>query len=105
MQPGRVLLIAAALCGPAAVPAAAATVEIGMNNLDFVPAQATAKVGDTIVFNNTDILQHTATARNGDWNVVLPPHKKGSIVVSKAGTFDYYCKYHPNMKGTLTVTP
>jgi plastocyanin len=37
--------------------------------------------------------------------VLLPPQKKGSMVVTKAGTFDYYCRLRPNMKGKLTVTP
>jgi len=26
-------------------------------------------------------------------------------VLQKSGTFDYYCKYHPNMTGKLTVAP
>jgi len=25
--------------------------------------------------------------------------------VNKAGTFPYYCRFHPNMKATLTVAP
>jgi plastocyanin len=87
-----------------AVPAHAATVTVVIDKLVFTP-EVTAKVGDTIEWDNRDILQHTATAKDGSWNVLLPPHKKGSIVVTKAGTFDYYCKFHPNMKGKLVVTP
>ena len=48
---------------------------------------------------------HTATARNGDWDVMLPPKKSGTLVLKKAGTFEYYCRFHPNMKATLTVAP
>ena len=105
MQPGRSAFIAAVLCGICAVPAHAATVTIVIDKLVNIPAEATAKVGDTIEWDNRDILQHTATAKDGSWNVLLPPKKKGSIVVKKAGTFDYYCKFHPNMTGKLTVTP
>jgi plastocyanin len=36
---------------------------------------------------------------------MLPAGKSGSIVVTKAGTFDYICKFHPNMKGKVIVTP
>jgi len=25
--------------------------------------------------------------------------------LKKAGTIDYYCRFHPNMKATLTVAP
>jgi plastocyanin len=50
-------------------------------------------------------VQHTATANDKSFDVLLPAHKKGSIVVSKPGTIDYYCRFHPNMKGKITVTP
>jgi plastocyanin len=105
MTPGRVLTIAAALSLGIPVSAQAATIEISMENLVIAPAQATARVGDTIEWINKDIFAHTATARNGDFDVTLPPKKTGSLVLKKAGTVDYYCRFHPNMKATLTVTP
>ena len=43
------------------------------------PAEASAKVGDTIEWINKDIFAHTATARNGDWDVTLPPKKTGTL--------------------------
>ncbi|MGE5159752.1 MAG: cupredoxin domain-containing protein [Gemmatimonas sp.] len=95
------LLLAAAAC----VPAAAATIQITMQNLEISPAVASAKVGDTVEWINKDILVHTATARNGDFDVVLQPKKTASVVLKKAGTVDYYCRYHPNMKATLKVAP
>jgi plastocyanin len=87
------------------IPADAATIEITMENLVISPAEASAKVGDTIEWINKDILAHTATARNGDWDVILPPKKSGSLILKKAGTVDYYCRFHPNMKATLVVEP
>ncbi|WP_407177403.1 cupredoxin domain-containing protein [Bradyrhizobium sp. STM 3562] len=95
------LLLAPAPC----VPAAAATIQITMENLEIAPAVASAKVGDTIEWINKDVLVHTATARNGDFDVTLPPKKTASVVLKKAGTVDYYCRYHPNMKATLKVEP
>ena len=106
MQPGRIVFIAAALCGVVcAVPARADTIKVEIKNLVFTPAEVTAKVGDTIVWDNKDILQHTATATDKTFDVLLPPGKTGSTVVTKAGTFDYFCKFHPNMKGKVIVTP
>jgi plastocyanin len=35
----------------------------------------------------------------------LPPKKNGTLVLKKAGTIEYYCRFHPNMKATLTVEP
>jgi plastocyanin len=37
--------------------------------------------------------------------VTLPPKKTVKLVLKKAGTIDYYCRFHPNMKATLTITP
>jgi plastocyanin len=105
MTPGRVLAIAAALSLGIPVSAQAATIEISMENLEIAPAQANARVGDTIEWVNKDIFAHTATARNGDFDVMLPPKKTATLVLKKAGTIDYYCRFHPNMKATLTVAP
>jgi plastocyanin len=99
------LPIAAALVLGASIPAHAATIQITMENLVISPAEASAKVGDTIEWINKDIFAHTATARNGDWDVTMPPNKTVSLVLKKAGTIAYYCRFHPNMKATLTVAP
>lgn len=105
MRPGRTALLAIALCGFAAVPAQAATIDIVMQNLVVKPVEVTAKVGDTIRWDNKDFVAHTATATDKSFDVMLPPGKTGSTVVTKVGTFDYFCKFHPNMKGKVTVTP
>jgi plastocyanin len=36
---------------------------------------------------------------------MIGPNKTASVVLKKAGDVDYYCKFHPNMKAKLTVTP
>jgi plastocyanin len=89
-----------------AAPSGAATVTIVMQNLVITPAEVSAKVGDTIEWINKDVVAHTATAQQGGaFDVMLPAGKSGSLVVTKAGTFAYYCRFHPNMKATLTVAP
>src|SRR5580704_11983489 len=103
MTPGWIFPIAAMLA--IAVPAQAATVEITMENLAISPAELSAKVGDTVELVNKDIFAHTATARNGDFDVTMPPKKTVSFVLKKAGTVEYYCRFHPNMKATLKVAP
>jgi len=105
MQPGRIAVIAA-FCGfVCAVPAQADTITVVIKDLVFTPAAVTAKAGDTIRWDNRDILAHTATATAGGFDVMLPAGKSASTVVTKAGTIAYFCKFHPNMKGTVTVTP
>lgn len=106
MQPGRLIFIAALFGGiVCAVPARAETIKVVMKNLEISPAQITAKVGDTIVWDNQDVFAHTATATDKSFDVMLPPKKSGSLKVTKAGTFDYFCKFHPNMKAKLIVAP
>ena len=106
MMSGRLSSIAVALIFAAmVVPAHAATIEITMENLVISPAEVSAKVGDTIAWINKDVFAHTATAKNGDFDVTLPPNKLATSVLKEAGTVDYYCRYHPNMKATLKIEP
>ncbi|WP_112661684.1 cupredoxin domain-containing protein [Microvirga flavescens] len=98
----RVLLVAIfALAGP--VSASAEVIQVKVSGFAFNPAQVVAHVGDTIQWVNGDFLAHTATARDGKWDVSLPAGKSGALVVKKAGAIDYYCRYHPNMVGRIDV--
>ncbi len=98
-------LMALLALGAMAVPAHAATIQIVMDNLVISPAEISVKAGDTIEWINKDIFAHTATARNGDFDVMMPPKKTVTSVVKKAGTVEYYCRFHPNMKAVLVVAP
>ena len=105
-MPGCRLPIATLLLFAAtAVPAQAATIQIVMENLVITPVEAPAKVGDTVEWINKDVFAHTATARNGDFDVAMPPKKTVTSVLKKAGSIEYYCRYHPNMKATLSIAP
>ena len=104
MKPKRILSVAVLVVG-ASVSARAATLQISMENREIVPAEASARVGDTVEWINKDVLAHTATARNGDFDVMMPPNKTTIYVLKKAGTVDYYCRFHPNMKARLKIEP
>lgn len=106
MLRGRLLpIFIGLLLGAMAVPAQAATIQITMQDLVFAPAEVSARVGDTIEWINKDVFAHTATARNGDFDVTMPPKKTVTSVLKKAGTVEYYCRYHPNMKAVLRIEP
>src|SRR6476620_9673077 len=105
MLPRWYLSVVTALTLAMSVSAHAATIQITIENLVISPAEASAKVGDTIEWINKDVFAHTATARNGDWDVTMPPKKTVTSVLKKAGTVEYYCRFHPNMKATLTIAP
>jgi plastocyanin len=103
MMPRWVLPAVLACLAAAPIPAHAATIQITMENLVIQPAEVSAKVGDTIELINKDVFAHTATARNGDFDVAMPPKKTVTFVVKKAGAVEYYCRFHPNMKAVLNV--
>lgn len=84
--------------------ARAEVIHVKMEKLGFAPADITAHVGDTIDWDNHDFVAHTATARSGAWDVMIPADATKSLTVDKEGTYAFYCKFHPNMTGTLTVT-
>src|SRR6478752_924854 len=87
-----------------AVPAEAATIEVTIDKLVFSPATVEAKVGDTIEWVNKDVIAHTATVKGG-WEVIIAPKKAASLTLKAAGAVDYFCRFHPNMKGHVTVVP
>ena len=104
MTPGRHLWMPLALVlTMAAVPAHAETIRVTISKLVFQPANITAKVGDTIEWVNEDAFAHTATVK-GSWEVMLPPKSVTSQKLDRAESVAYYCRFHPNMKGQLTVT-
>lgn len=98
-----VLVASAAGSAVGAAAAKPAIVRVTIDSLAFGPSTATAKVGDTIEWTNQDVVVHTATASNHAFDVTLPPGKPVRLVVKKAGAFEYFCRYHPNMRGTLIV--
>jgi plastocyanin len=105
MLPGRYLLLSIIIISVMnAVPAYAETIQVTIDKLVYSPVEIKAKVNDTIEWINKDIVAHTATVR-GDWDVTIAANSSASLVLKKAGTVDYYCRFHPNMKGRITIAP
>ncbi|TIP04186.1 MAG: amicyanin [Mesorhizobium sp.] len=98
------LLVSMLATALTASPACAATIEVTIDKLVFSPASVQAKVGDTIEWMNNDVFAHTATVKGG-WDVKIPAKSKGKITLKTAGAVDYFCRFHPNMKGHVEVAP
>jgi len=99
-----VAVVTALLLELALRSADAAVIQIKMAQVAYAPEQVSAHVGDTIEWTNDDIVAHTATARNGAWDVMLQPKGKGSVTLKSPGTIEYYCRLHPNMVASITVS-
>ena len=83
-----------------------------LTNLCFIPAIATAHVGDKIIFLNGDDAPHTSTSGNpasgpnGIWDSGLQqPGVDFVFIATDPGTFDYFCMVHPWMVGQLDILP
>lgn len=85
--------------------------QVEIRNIAFRPAQVTVAAGTVVTWTNKEDLPHTVTAGKPDdapsGEFDAPLETNGSTFTfsfSKAGTFAYYCKVHPQMTGTVTVT-
>jgi plastocyanin len=84
----------------------AGTVAATMAGIAFVPATVNASVGDVIVWTNEDSVPHTATLTD-DSECTTPnlgSGETGGLTFSAAGTYAFFCKVHPDMRGTIEVT-
>ena len=98
------VMVTAAMVGQPA-SAEGQTHRIEMKSAAFAPAHTEVRVGDTLEWDNNDIVAHTATSQEGGFDVNVLPGEKGSTVVKRPGTLSYICRYHPNMTGQIVVTP
>lgn len=87
----------------ATTPASADTIRVEIGKLVFSPVNVTAKAGDTIEWVNRDAFAHTATVK-GEWDVMIPPGQTATVTLIKAGSLEYFCRFHPNMKGRIDIS-
>jgi LPXTG-motif cell wall-anchored protein len=87
---------------PRAIAAASGSVTIA--DFNFAPATITINEGDTVTWNNNGPTPHSATASDGSFDTgILKKGASSSHTFSQAGSFSYFCKPHPFMKGTVVV--
>jgi plastocyanin len=97
------ILACFALSSPSGAQSGPREIVVVMDNMNFGRLPSDAKVGDVIIWDNRDTVQHTATARDGSFDVRLQPGKTGRTVLRRAGNLAIYCIYHPMMRATLKV--
>ena len=73
-------------------------------NYTFSPAELDAKVGQTITITNKDQNGvHSVTAKDHSFSVDVPPASSVTFTVKKAGSYPYYCQYHPDAHNPATL--
>jgi plastocyanin len=93
---------AAAQKPPASKPA---THTVVMEGVKYMPETLTVRRGDTVVWVNKDPFPHTVTAKGAFDSGSIVAGQSWIYTPRKAGEHAYICTFHPNMKGTLRVTP
>ena len=80
---------------------------VTINNFAFSPSNITVKKGETVTWTNKDTVPHTVIENDsqpGPSSNTLNSGEKYSFTFTAAGTFQYHCSIHPDMKGTVVVT-
>lgn len=86
-------------------PSSAGVTRATIQLMKFAPQTIEIKTGQTVEWTNHDMTPHTVTSQGaGDLN-------SGSIdagaswrhTFTQAGSFQYYCTFHPEMKGAIFV--
>jgi plastocyanin len=90
---------------PKATEADGDTVAVSMKDIQFVPKVVTVKVGQTVVWTNTESVQHDVRALKGAkfQSALFGEGGTYEFTPKTAGTVEYDCSVHPGMVGTLNV--
>lgn len=103
IRPLVLVSLAALLPGAPSIAAASRTHVVVIDKMTFGAVPAGIRPGDTIVWVNRDMVRHTATARDGSFNLDLAAGARGKTIVKKGGAVPFYCKYHAGMRGVMRV--
>jgi len=91
---------------PGGQPATAEAVVVNMQDIKFQPQSVTVKVGQAVEWRNLDSAPHTATSRvpQGVFDSnIMNQGATYRFTPTTAGTTEYWCLVHPEMRATLIV--
>lgn len=80
---------------------------INIRNMMFTPSQITVAKGGTVTWTNNDTTTHTViddlSNVGGPSSGDIAPGATYSFKFEKTGSFQYHCRIHPSMRGTIVV--
>lgn len=109
-----VLLAATLLAGLVSSPSHATDSALSASQNRFLPGDVTITEGSVLTFANADVAPHNVVS---DATTKAGPLFRSGVATTgqtatvngaqslKPSTYPFYCSLHPNMRGTLTVTP
>jgi plastocyanin len=63
----------------------------------------TVRPGDKVVWQNKDLVPHTATAARKFDSGEIGAGRSWSWIAPARGRYEYVCTYHPGMKGAIVL--
>jgi len=70
----------------------------------YSPSAPEAQIGTTVTWTNADTMTHTVTDENAQFDSFdIAAGESWSLTFTEIGVFNYYCKYHPMMEGSITI--
>lgn len=96
---------AAAASPESGAATAADAIAVDIKDFAYGPDPIEIPAGATVTWTNRDAVPHTATAvdRAVLQSGTLNQGDSYSLTFAEPGTFDYFCEFHANMKGTIVV--
>lgn len=88
-------------------PATSARANVDIQGYLYNPRVITVKRGTTVTWTNKDTMAHTVTSLGANLTLnsaLFGVNQSYSYTFNTVGIFEYYCKPHPYMKGTVVVT-
>ena len=80
------------------------TDKVEIADFKYAPETVTVKAGTEVTWTNSDDATHTATADDSSFDTGdLDKGDAKSVTFDQAGSFTYYCRFHPFMKATVEV--
>lgn len=84
--------------------------QVVIRGYQYLPGNINVPIGTTVTWINQDSVPHTVTSplpgqvtTTGAFDGVLQPGQSYSFTFNLPGRIDYYCRYHPYMRGSVTV--
>jgi YVTN family beta-propeller protein len=85
--------------------AASGKAKVSIASFAFGPQSITVRKGDSITWSNDDGAPHTVTFKDGSADSKsISPGKTFTRAFDRAGTYEYFCAFHPFMTGRVVVS-
>ena len=82
--------------------------EVTIKGFEYGPEAVEVKVGTTVTWTNEDGVEHNVQTLDGAPEMfkgkLLKQGESYSYTFEKAGTYNYQCNPHPDMRGAVVVT-